>query len=112
MSEVIGCNYYSSVGVEEGDKLRSIKSVISKEAVVKSLKGRLYKVVFIGDGRNDAEAIKAADWGIAASYVKKAALEAAIVADMEVMTEEEAIDAIMRFQSSHTKLNEHLSQKF
>ncbi|MBR3723078.1 MAG: HAD-IB family phosphatase [Selenomonadaceae bacterium] len=94
MKEVIGCEHYASTGVKANGRLQTIKSVISKESVVISLQRQGYKVAFTGDGINDAEAVKAADLGVAASYVKKAAKETVSAADIEAATEAQAISAI------------------
>lgn len=65
IAEAIGCNFFSSKGVQEGDKLVDLKSILRKENVVMDLKTRYEKVVAVGDGMNDAMMLQEADVGVA-----------------------------------------------
>lgn len=63
--EKIGCQYFCSVAHCEQDRLIKIKSILNKVAIVRSYQNKGSKVVFIGEGNNDADAIRSADIGIA-----------------------------------------------
>ncbi len=63
---VIGCRYCCSDALVENDKVVKIKSILRKETVVDELKAQGEKVVFVGDGNNDMEAMRHADISIAA----------------------------------------------
>ncbi len=61
----IGCGYYCSHANLTEDKVEKIKSIVDKASVVEEFKNAGHKVVFVGEGNNDAEAIRCADIGIA-----------------------------------------------
>jgi HAD superfamily phosphoserine phosphatase-like hydrolase len=61
----VNCKFYSSIGQVKGDKLIKLESILYKATVVKDFKDKGYEVVFVGEGNNDAEAIRLADIGIA-----------------------------------------------
>lgn len=81
------CKVYSSV-VQDG-KIH----IIDKEQIIKTLKKK-DRVCFTGDGENDANALKIADFSVAASYAKKANINAIKAAKFEAFCEEEAITYI------------------
>lgn len=62
----IGCRCYSSEALVENDKVIKIKTILRKETVVDEFKAQGEKVVFVGDGNNDLEAMRHADISIAA----------------------------------------------
>lgn len=61
----IGCAAYYSEALIENDRVVKITSILKKEAVVDYYKKQGDTVVFIGDGNNDAEAMRFADIAIA-----------------------------------------------
>ena len=63
--EKIACPCSCSVAYCEQDRLVKIKSILNKAEVVKSYQNKGYRVIFIGEGNNDADAIRIADVGIA-----------------------------------------------
>lgn len=63
---IIGCRCYSSEALVEDDKVIKIKTILRKETVVDEFKAQGEKVVFVGDGNNDLEAMRHADISIAA----------------------------------------------
>ena len=64
--------------------------IIDKEKIVKKLQQK-DKVCFTGDGENDANALKIADFSVAASYAKKANELAVKAAKFEAFTENDAL---------------------
>lgn len=83
------CKVFSST--IKNDKIQ----IIDKEKIVKKLQQK-DMVCFMGDGENDANALKAADFSVAASYAKKANISAIRAAKFEALTE---IDALMYLKS-------------
>lgn len=58
------CECFSSEGIVENDRLIKLTKILKKEEVVKHFQKNGECVVFVGDGNNDSEAIRAADIGI------------------------------------------------
>jgi len=79
-----GCEVYASKILYDEVK------IINKAEIVEKLRNR-DKVAFVGDGENDAPALKIADFAFAASYAHKAASSALLAADVEVFSEEELV---------------------
>lgn len=63
---IIGCKSFSSDAIVQNDKVVKITSILRKETVVDFYKSQGEKVVFVGDGNNDMEAMRHADISIAA----------------------------------------------
>jgi len=61
----IGCQWYTSQAKVENNKVASIVKILNKEQVVKRYQDVGEKVVFLGDGNNDMEAMRTADIAIA-----------------------------------------------
>lgn len=61
----IGCKSYSSNAIVENDGVKAIKHILKKDEVVKYYQKQGEKVVFVGDGNNDMEAMRLADISIA-----------------------------------------------
>lgn len=66
LSRRVGCKTYTSKANVENNRVINIKHILKKEEVVKHYQQRGEKVVFIGDGNNDVEAMRTADIAIAA----------------------------------------------
>ena len=64
--EILGCLCFGSEAETADDKVTGIQSILCKEDIVDRYRALGHKVVFIGDGDNDAEAMRHADVGIAA----------------------------------------------
>ncbi len=64
--EKIGCECYSSDAIVENNRVVSIKSILKKESVVQTFQGKGKKVIYVGDGNNDMEAMRLSDTVIAA----------------------------------------------
>lgn len=61
----IGCEYYCSDSIVENNQVVKLTKILRKEQVVEHYQKDGYKVVFIGDGNNDLEAMRIADIAIA-----------------------------------------------
>jgi len=78
------CKVYASIILDGEVK------IINKAEIVEKLRKK-DKVAFVGDGENDAFALKIADFSYAASYAHKAAKSAVFAADIEVFSEDELV---------------------
>lgn len=61
----IGCEYYCSEAEVENNHVVKLTKILRKEQVVEQYQKDGYRVVFIGDGNNDLEAMRVADVAIA-----------------------------------------------
>lgn len=76
----IDCKYYCSKCSIVDNKIDKLTYILRKENIVKLYKDRGEKVVFIGDGNNDSEAMRMADISIASGlthYPAKSVLDTA-----------------------------------
>jgi HAD superfamily phosphoserine phosphatase-like hydrolase len=67
--EKIGCDFYTSEAIVKDNKIEKITKIIKKDDVVRELQQRGEKVVYVGDGNNDSEAMRLADISIACGLV-------------------------------------------
>jgi HAD superfamily phosphoserine phosphatase-like hydrolase len=63
--KTIDCEAFYSEAVVKKNQVMKINKILRKELVVKNFQDQGYKVVFIGDGNNDMEALRIADVAIA-----------------------------------------------
>lgn len=84
----IGCEYYCSKGIVKNNEVVKLESIIKKESVVEHYKSQGYKVVFVGDGNNDVEAMRLADISIASGLTHLPAKSVLSIADYLVCSEE------------------------
>jgi HAD superfamily phosphoserine phosphatase-like hydrolase len=87
ITEKIGCEYFSSNAIVENDKISKLTYILKKEEIVRKLKSQGEMVVFIGDGNNDAEAMREADISIACGLIHWPAKSVLSVADYAVFDE-------------------------
>lgn len=87
LEKIIRCPFYCSEGRVKDDNVEKIESILKKENIVKRYKAEGYKVVFIGDGNNDVEAMRYADVSIASALTHTPASAVLSVADYCVYTE-------------------------
>ena len=80
----IPCETVSSQGEVDAYGRVRLTKILKKEVLVKAYQARGEKVVFIGDGNNDAEAMRLADVSIACGIVHKPAPSVMQVADYAV----------------------------
>lgn len=65
LANKMGCECFFSCAEVKDDSVFRLNSILRKEQVVFDFQQRGYKVVFIGDGNNDLEAMRVADVSIA-----------------------------------------------
>jgi HAD superfamily phosphoserine phosphatase-like hydrolase len=95
----IGCKAYTSEAFIQNNEIEKIKKILKKEDIVSDLKNQGETVVYIGDGNNDAEAMRLADISIASGlvhYPSKSVLENA---DYLVFNETSLLRLIKQIQS-------------
>ncbi len=85
----LSCRCYASEAVVEDNRIRKLSRVLCKERVVHKLQEEGHTVIFIGDGDNDAEAMRLADWSVAAALTHVPAARVLSVAD--VVASDEAV---------------------
>lgn len=84
----IGCECYYSEGLINNNRVEKLTKILKKENIVQMYKNNGEKVVFIGDGNNDMEAMRLADISIASGLTHKPAKSILSVADYLVYSEE------------------------
>lgn len=84
----IGCKCFCSEGLIENNQVIKIKSIQKKEEIVRQYQAVGKKVVYIGDGNNDVDAMRLADVAIAAGLTHWPAIGAISAADYLVLNEE------------------------
>ncbi|EAK7840898.1 TPA: HAD-IB family phosphatase [Campylobacter jejuni] len=84
----IGCDYDCSYAEVHNNKVVKLKKILKKEELVKYYKNLGYKIVFIGDGNNDVEAMRMSDISIASGLTHYPANSVLSVADYLVFSEE------------------------
>ena len=62
---IVGCKAYTSLATVENNKVTAIKKILKKEEVVRFYQEQGERVVFVGDGNNDMEAMRTSDVAIA-----------------------------------------------
>lgn len=88
LAKKIGCCCYCSDGIIENNKVVKLTRILKKENLVERYKNEGHKVVFIGDGNNDAEAMRFTDVSIASGLTHMPANSVLSIADYVVFKEE------------------------
>lgn len=88
LAQNIGCCCYCSEGLIENNKVSKLTRILRKENLVERYKSEGERVVFIGDGNNDVEAMRAADISIASGLTHMPANGVLSVADYLIFNEE------------------------
>ncbi len=83
----IGCECFCSSGKIENDRVVKLTKILNKEDTVRKYKDEGHRVVFIGDGNNDVEAMRMADVAIASGLTHSPAPGAISVANYLVLNE-------------------------
>ena len=88
LAERIGCQCFCSEGKVVNNHVEKLTYILKKEMIVKQFQSEGNRVVFVGDGNNDVEAMRLADVSIASGLTHAPALGAISVADYLVLSEE------------------------
>ena len=83
----IGCEVYCSEGMIENNQVVKLTDILKKESVVERYRAEGHRVVFIGDGNNDVEAMRTADVAIASGLTHAPTASVISVADYLVLNE-------------------------
>lgn len=65
LAERIPCALHCSEAVVERNAVRTLRTILKKETVVHRLRKEGWRVVFVGEGHNDMEAMRVADLAVA-----------------------------------------------
>lgn len=88
LNKKIGCVAYCSDGEIENNSVVKLTQILKKENIVERYKNAGEKVVFIGDGNNDMEAMRSADVSIASGLIHRPAKSILSITDYLVFSEE------------------------
>lgn len=88
LSKKIACPFYCSTCSIKDNKVEKLTYILKKENIVERYKNAGEKVVFIGDGNNDTEAMRLANIAIASGLTHMPAKSVLDVASYLVFTEE------------------------
>lgn len=96
------CSFISSEARIDGDKVIGFKSIVKKGDIVRDLKQAGFFVVFVGEGNNDAEAMRLADIAVASGMVHIPAQTATEAANYTIF-DERAMLRLLRSIASQEK---------
>lgn len=88
LASKIGCCFYNSDGIIENNQVKKLTRILKKENLVERFQSEGEKVVFIGDGNNDVEAMRLADVSIASGLTHMPAKSVLSITNYLVFTEE------------------------
>lgn len=88
LAKRIGCTFFSSEAEVKDDQVIRLERILKKETVVRFFKESGNKVIFVGNGNNDVEAMREADVSIACGLTHAPARSVLSVADYLVYHEE------------------------
>lgn len=86
--EKINCKTYCSTCITKDNHVQKLITILRKENIVKELKNNGDRVVFIGDGNNDMEAMRIADVSIASGLIHMPAKSVLSISNYAVFNEE------------------------
>jgi len=84
----VGCEYYCSSGLIENNRVKKLTYILKKESIVERYKSEGFRVVFIGDGNNDVDAMRVADVAIASGLTHLPAKSVLAITDYLVFNED------------------------
>ena len=87
LAKRICCTCFCSEGIIENNNVKKIQKILKKENIVKHFKNENEKVVYIGDGNNDIEAMRLADISIASGLTHMPSGGVLSVADYLILNE-------------------------
>ena len=83
----IGCQCYGSEAEVENDHIVKLENILRKEQIVDQYRALGETVVFIGDGNNDLEAMRHANFSIAAGLTHNPAQSLYAICDYIIFNE-------------------------
>lgn len=83
----LNCKHFCSEAIVADNKIVKIKRILKKEEIVELLQQDGEKVIFIGDGNNDHEAMRICDIGIAVGYTHAPSPALLTIADYAIYNE-------------------------
>lgn len=83
-----GCQIFASIAEVENNRVVKLSKILRKEKIVTNFQAQGDTVVFIGEGNNDLEAMRAADISIASALTHKPANAVLGITDYVVYKEE------------------------
>lgn len=86
-----GCDFRSARALVKDDRVEKIDQHLKKELIVKEFQNIGHHVIYIGDGHNDAEAMRQADVAIAVGIVHEPARSVMEISDFAVCSELELV---------------------
>ena len=87
LAQKVGCCCYCSDAELAGNNVKKLTKILRKENIVERYKSEGEKVVFVGDGNNDVEAMRLADIAIASGLTHMPAKSVLSIADYVVFDE-------------------------
>lgn len=88
LAKKIGCVAYCSDAEVENNQVIKLTKILKKENIVERYQNAGEKVVFVGDGNNDMEAMRLADVSIASGLIHRPAKSILSITDYLVFSEE------------------------
>ncbi|EAJ6871423.1 HAD family hydrolase [Campylobacter coli] len=88
LARKIPCEYYCSNAMINNNQVVKITHILQKEKLVKQFQQQGYKIIFVGDGNNDVEAMRLAEVSIASGLTHTPASSVLSVVDYLVFSEE------------------------
>jgi HAD superfamily phosphoserine phosphatase-like hydrolase len=93
----VGCQYYSSKALVNGNEIIKITDIIEKAEVVEKLQSEGDIVIFIGDSNNDVRAMREADFSIAFGASHKPSKLCLSAADYVIYNEDDLVNMLNVF---------------
>lgn len=87
LTQKVGCECYQSEAVVENNKVFAISKILNKEFIVQKYQNLGEKVIYIGDGNNDIEAMRLSDVAIAVGLIHPPARSILPFADYLIFNE-------------------------
>ena len=109
ITDKLNCKCFSSDAILEDNKIIKLKSILKKEKIVEYYQSLGHKVVFIGDGNNDMEAMRLADVSIACGLTHYPANSILAIADYCVFNESTLLRLIKQINQPQAGLSVVLS---
>jgi len=109
LTKDIKAKKYTSKALIENKKIKKLTHILKKEEIVKEYQSKGYKVVFIGDGHNDLEAMRIADISIASGLIHYPANSLLSIVDYLVFDENRLIYFLKQILNSKNDISLVLS---